>query len=162
MLAGQSGLAVDAIRQSDGGVIDHGRLVVVDNHVDDASGTVVLKAVFANPARLLWPGEMVAARLSLGTRPDAVTVPGSAIQRNVAGSYVWVVRTDGVVRQQRVVPGTVIGTRIVIARGLSGGENVVVDGQFGLIPGAHVTVLRPREASPAVKSDNPDRLGLQS
>jgi multidrug efflux system membrane fusion protein len=160
--AGAAGLGVDALAQGDGQVLDHGRLTVIDNHVDDASGTVLVKAVFPNAHRLLWPGELITARVSLGNHASGVTVPASAIQSNVSGSYVWTVAANGRAAMRPVVTGARLGAMIAISRGLAGGEQVVTDGQFGLAPGAALTVVNVGSAPPSLKADDPERLGLQS
>jgi multidrug efflux system membrane fusion protein len=160
--AGPAGLGVDALAQGSGQVLDHGRLTVIDNHIDDASGTVTLKAVFPNAARLLWPGELVTARVALGRMDSAITVPASAIQSNPSGSYVWVVAANGQVAMRPVATGARLGNRIVISHGLAGGERVVTDGQFGLSPGARVGVAGNGPSAQPMKMDDPERLGLQS
>ena len=160
--AGPAGLGVDALAQGDGQVLDHGMLTVIDNRIDDASGTVTLKAVFPNVRKLLWPGELITARVKLGSDANAVTVPASAIQRNVSGTYVWTVAAAGVASMRPVVAGPRLGDRIIIARGLAGGERVVTDGQFGLSPSARVTIVRHSPTPQPLKADDPDRLGLQS
>jgi len=160
--AGSIGLSVDALAQEDGQVLDRGRLTVIDNRIDDASGTVTLKAIFPNARKLLWPGELVTARLTLRKETDAITVPASAIQRNPSGTYVWAVTANGVASMRAVATGPRIGDRIVIARGLAGGERVVTDGQFGLLPNARVAIASHSSTPPPLKADDPDRLGLQS
>jgi multidrug efflux system membrane fusion protein len=160
--AGAGGLAVEALTQDGSSVLDHGRLIVIDNRIDDASGTVTLKAVFPNAARLLWPGELITARIALGVQPHAVTVPASAIQRNPSGAYVWLFNAKGIATMRPVSVGATIGNRIAIAHGLVGGEQVVTDGQFGLTSGARVHVAQAGSTTAPVKSDNPDTLGIQS
>jgi multidrug efflux system membrane fusion protein len=156
------GLTVDALAQDGGAILDRGTLTVIDNRVDDASGTVTLKAVFPNAARLLWPGELIAARITLGFQPHAVTVPASAIQRNPAGAFVWLVNANGTASTRPIVTGMTIGNRAVVAQGLAGGERVIVDGQFGLTPGARVRIAQTGSGVTAIKSDDPDTLGIQS
>ena len=121
-----------------------GTLVLVNNQVDAASGTIALKARFANPRHLLWPGQYLRVRLVLGHWQDAVTVPDSAVQRGQAGSYVYVVddRHRAQVRPVRV--GQEQDGVAVITEGLKAGERVVVDGQYKLSPGALVRELAPR------------------
>lgn len=160
--AGAAGLHVDAVAQGNGQVLDHGHLAVIDNHIDDASGTVTLKAVFPNAAKMLWPGQLVTARVTLGHVANAVTVPASAIQSNPSGSYVWVIAANGRAAMRPVATGERLGDRIVITRGLAGGEQVVTDGQFGLFPGAKVSMARRGATSQPLKSDDPERLGLAS
>jgi multidrug efflux system membrane fusion protein len=160
--AGGGGLAVDALTQDGSSVLDHGRLVVIDNRIDDASGTVTLKAVFPNASRLLWPGELITARIILGVQPHTVTIPASAIQRNPSGAFVWLVNAKGTATMRPVSAGMTIGNRIVIAHGLVGGEQVVTDGQFGLTSGARVRIAQAGSTTASAKSDDPDTLGIQS
>lgn len=160
--AGAAGLDVDALAQGDGQVLDRGRLTVIDNRIDDASGTVTLKAVFPNARTQLWPGELITARVTLGNDVRAITVPASAIQRNTAGSYVWTVAATGRASMHPVVTGARLGDRVIIARGLAGGERVVTDGQFGLSPGARAIISHSGPTAQPLKADDPERLGLQS
>ncbi len=160
--AGTAGLGVDALAQGDGQVLDHGMLTVIDNRIDDASGTVALKAVFPNARKLLWPGELITARVTLGSNANAISVPASAIQRNPSGTYVWAVAATGVASMRPVFTGARLGDRIIISSGLAGGERVVTDGQFGLSPGARVMIAGSSPTPRPLKADDPDRLGLQS
>ncbi|MDE1914546.1 MAG: efflux RND transporter periplasmic adaptor subunit [Sphingomonadales bacterium] len=160
--AGTTGLAVDALAQGSGRVLDRGRLTVIDNRIDDASGTVTLKAVFPNAVRMLWPGELITARVTLGQLASAITVPASALQSGPGGAYVWIVGNDGRAAMRPVTSGPRVGDRVVITHGLRGGERVVTDGQFGLTPGAPVTALQGGSPPRPLKMDDPERLGLQS
>jgi len=160
--AGAAGLSVDALAQGNGQVLDSGRLTVIDNRVDDASGTVMLKAIFPNARKLLWPGELITARVTLGNDANAVTVPASAIQSNPSGTYVWTVAANGRASMRPVVTGPRLGDRIIVSHGLAGGERVVTDGQFGLSPGSAVTMVGNGPTPPPLKANDPERLGLQS
>jgi multidrug efflux system membrane fusion protein len=161
MAAGSAGLAVDALAQGGGQVLDQGRLTVIDNRIDDASGTLTLKAVFPNAGKQLWPGELVTARVTLSNDTSAVSVPASALQRNSQGSYVWTVGANGAASIRSVAIGPRLGDRVIITHGLSGGERVVTDGQFGLSPGAFVAIDDSRPAPQPLKADDPERLGLR-
>ncbi|WP_297912169.1 efflux RND transporter periplasmic adaptor subunit [Thiomonas sp.] len=121
-----------------------GTLVLVNNQVDAASGTIALKARFPNPRHLLWPGQYVRVRLVLGHWHDAVTVPDSALQHGQSGSFVYVVDAGHRARVRPVVVGQEQDGIAVIAEGLKAGERVVVDGQYKLSPGALVRELAPR------------------
>ena len=121
-----------------------GTLVLVNNQVDAASGTIALKARFANPRHRLWPGQYLRVRLVLGHIRDAVTVPDSAVQNAQAGSYVYVVDARHRARVRPVTVGQERDGIAVIAKGLKAGERVVVDGQYKLSPGALVRELAPR------------------
>ncbi|MDR3512243.1 MAG: efflux RND transporter periplasmic adaptor subunit [Caulobacteraceae bacterium] len=152
--AGPAGLEVDADAQGSGERIDAGRLLMIDNQVDQTTGAVSLKAVFPNAARQLWPGEFVSAHLVLGRTADALTLPTSAIQRNDRGTYVWTIDTAGAAHPQPVSASGTLGGRTLIAGGLKAGQPVVVDGQFALTPGARVVAgLRPQPAPVAAPSE---------
>jgi membrane fusion protein, multidrug efflux system len=160
MAAGKDlGPAVEVRDQEGGALLDRGRLIAIDNRVDDASGSVTLKAVFPNASNQLWPGQQVTAHLVLGVDTKAVSVPASALQSNASGSYVWVIDKSDRAALRPVSAGPRSGDRVVIVRGLAGGERVVTDGQFALSAGTRVAIATPAAAATA-RHDNPDQLGL--
>ncbi len=133
-------LAVEAIDRSSREVLASGHLVLLNNQIDTTTGTIVLKAQFPNAAHKLWPGQSVDARLVLGQRADAVTVPSAVVQRSQDGYFAYVVEPSG--DQVRVQPIEVADTQhdeSVISKGLKAGDRVVVDGQYRLMPGAHIS-----------------------
>jgi multidrug efflux system membrane fusion protein len=115
-----------------------GELVLVNNQIDTASGTVQLKARFANAEHLLWPGQYVNVRLRVGELPQAVTVPAPVVQRGPEGPYAYVVGADGKAQIRRIELRQVQDGKAVIASGLQAGETVVLDGQYKLRPGLPV------------------------
>ncbi|MBN2289831.1 MAG: efflux RND transporter periplasmic adaptor subunit, partial [Candidatus Glassbacteria bacterium] len=115
-----------------------GRVSFVDNAVDQSTGTIALKAVFANGDKLLWPGEFVNVSLVLRLIRDAVVVPTRAVQSGQEGEYVFVIRPDKTVESRPVAVGYVAGEQTVVQEGLQPGEVVVADGQLRLYPGAKV------------------------
>jgi multidrug efflux system membrane fusion protein len=125
-----------------------GELSFVDNTVDRATGTVRLKATFANKTGALWPGRFVDVVLTLAHDPDALVVPAEAIQTGQQGSYVFVVKADSTVESRPVTVGRRQGSSVVIAEGLSADERVVTDGQVRLAPGTKVEV----KPAPEVRS----------
>ena len=120
-----------------------GRLVLVNNQIDPASGTIGLKARFANPGHALWPGQYVRVHLVLGHYEHATTVPASAIQRSQAGTYVYVLDAQQRARMRPVRLSQEQDGVAVIGRGLRPGEPVVIDGQYKLSPGVLVHALAP-------------------
>jgi multidrug efflux system membrane fusion protein len=146
--AGKAPLAVEAVASgaSDGGG-ERGELVFLDNEVDRTTGTIRLKARFANRELRLWPGEFVQVRLVLGTRAAAVVVPSSTVQPGQGGSYVYVVKPDSTVEARSVRTTDYPGNLAVVESGLTAGERVVVDGQLRLAPGALV-VSKPAPGEP--------------
>ena len=125
-----------------------GELSFVDNTVDAGTGTIVLKATFANEDEGLWPGEFVDVVLTLATEPQVITVPTQAVQTGQSGQYVWVVRKDLTVESRPVTVSRTQGPIAVVARGLEAGEQVVTDGQLRLAPGVRVEIRKP-EGKPA-------------
>jgi membrane fusion protein, multidrug efflux system len=125
-----------------------GALVFVDNQVDVATGTITLKAEFANDATRLWPGQFVNVTLTLGVQANAVVVPSAAVQIGQNGPYVFVVRPDSTVELRLVRVNRTVNNRSVIAEGLVAGDRVVVDGQLRLANGTRVTVARSESAAP--------------
>jgi len=134
-------IAVQATVPGLAGEPPRGELTFVDNAVDTATGTILLKATFANREERLWPGQFVDVTVILGEEPDRVVCPASAIQIGQQGAYVFVVGGDQTVELRPVVVARVLQGDAVVASGLAGGETVVTDGQIRLVPGASV-VLR--------------------
>ena len=137
----QGKLTVQAEDAATNQPISRGELTFVDNTVDRATGTIILKATFANPDRALWPGEFVNAVLTLATDQKAVVAPASAIQNGQQGTYAYVVKADQTVESRPVTVARNAPEGAVIAKGLAPGETVVTDGQLRLSPGAKVEVV---------------------
>jgi len=141
--AGKEPLAVVAYPRTGEQPLATGRLVLLNNQIDTPTGTVQLKAVFANPAHALWPGQYVNVRLVLGQREQALAVPAGAVQRSQEGTYVYVVNDDHTVRSQPISVARLQDGLAVVDKGLAAGDRVVVDGQYKLKPGAHVVEATP-------------------
>jgi multidrug efflux system membrane fusion protein len=122
-----------------------GELTFINNAVDQTTGTIQLKATFANTDNALWPGQFLDVVLTLRTR-TAIVVPSQAIQPGQQGPFVFVVKADATVESRPVAPGTRLGAETIIEQGLRAGERVVTDGQLRLVPGAKVEI-RPAKAS---------------
>jgi multidrug efflux system membrane fusion protein len=127
--------------------LGRGELLTIDNSVDQTTGTIKLKAQFANPDNRLWPGLFVNARLQVDTLPGAVTVPSVAVQRNSNGLFVFVVKPDNTVQTQKVSLHQDDGRLAVIADGLAAGAVVVTAGQLRLQDGSHVAAQPAANAS---------------
>lgn len=123
-----------------GGTPMHGTLQFVDNAVDNTTGTILLKARFDNADDRLTPGQFVQVSLPTTRMANAVTVPLPALQSSSKGSFVFVVGAGDKVQQRYVTPGPSTGGRVVIVRGLAGGERVVTEGQMLLVDGSRVQV----------------------
>ena len=116
-----------------------GTLAVVNNQVDSTSGTVRLKAVFANKDHALWPGQSVSTRLLVKTLKDATVVPDDAIQHGTEGLYVYTVNGDNKAELRKVKVSQSIDGRSVIEQGVSPGQQVITSGQFKVQPGTLVS-----------------------
>jgi len=137
-----SGLKVEAV--IDGGKRRAvGSLTFLNNTVDPSTGTIQLKATFANTDNALWPGQFVDVALTLSTE-NAVVVPAQAVQAGQQGPFVFVVKSDLTVEARAVKLGRRLTGDLVIEQGLAGGEQVVTDGQLRLVPGARVEIKPPR------------------
>ncbi len=138
-------LVVQAFPRSGSELLASGRLLLVNNQIDTASGTVQLKGSFANAAHTLWPGQYVNVRLVLGQRRGALTVPAAAVQRGSDGTYVYLVSADGKTVQPKPIQLALIQEGYaVVEKGLEAGQKVVVDGQYKLRPGSQIVEAAPR------------------
>ena len=133
-------LTVRARTKGTTGAETTGTLSFIDNAVDRASGTVLLKASFNNADESLWPGQFVEVTLVLKEQRGALVVPSEAVQRGQEGEYVWIVRPDKSVENRKVVQGFTLGQETVLTSGAAEGELVVVDGQFKLAHNMKVDV----------------------
>ena len=129
-----------------------GELILVNNQIDTATGTIGLKARISNPAHRLWPGQSVNVRLTLSTLNNVVTIPSSGVQRGQQGLFVYVVGAADKVRVQPVTVSQVEGNLSVIAKGLNAGDRVVVDGLYRMVEGALVKEVS--HAAPATAANN--------
>jgi multidrug efflux system membrane fusion protein len=131
-------LVVEARSRSDKRLLARGRLSFIDNTINPATGTIALKARFANRHETLWPGEFVNVRMILTERRDVPTVPEAALQQGPRGWFVYLVGPDDRVRRQPVRPSLMEGGVAAIASGLRPGQLVVVKGQYRLTDGARI------------------------
>jgi membrane fusion protein, multidrug efflux system len=138
-----------AYSQDDKTKLDEGQLLLIDNQILQTTGTIRLRATFPNAKRLLWPGELVNARLLLRTEPNGLTVAANAVQQGPNGPYVYVIAPDQSVTMRAVSVAQINEGQALISSGLRANETIVVDGQYKLQPGAHVEVLHGKAAQEA-------------
>jgi multidrug efflux system membrane fusion protein len=120
--------------------LGEGKVLVLDNQINQTTSTLRLKAIVNNPDRRLWPNEFVKARMLLETRSNAITVPAVALQHGPNGAYVYVVGSDGTAQMKPItVSDVATGDVTLVEKGLVGGEQVVTEGANQLRPGSHVT-----------------------
>jgi multidrug efflux system membrane fusion protein len=142
-------LAVHAYSSDGSKLLSTGKLTLIDNSVDQATGTIHLKARFDNQDERLWPGQFVSLRVVLRTRPNVATVPAQTVQEGPNGDYAYIIKPDNTVERRNVEVASVQDGIAVITKGLSPGERVVVDGQYRLTQGARVKILPPRASNTA-------------
>ena len=139
----QNILTVEAWSRDGAQKLAAGQLALVDNQINANTATMRLKAVFPNPQKLLWPNQFVKARLLLTTRKNALVVPATVPQRGPDGLFAYVIQPDQTVQPRNIEVEHPEGDLVILAKGLDEGEQVVVDGQNQLRPGAKVA---PRQA----------------
>jgi multidrug efflux system membrane fusion protein len=132
-------LSVEAFDRDFRTKLASGKLTAIDNQVDATTGTLRLKAEFANEDGTLFPNQFVNARLLVDTIAGAVVVPSAAVQRGPSGTFVYVVRDDEKVKLQSVVVGATEAAETSIVSGLAVGDAVVMDGIDKLTDGSKVT-----------------------
>jgi multidrug efflux system membrane fusion protein len=159
--ARESGLRVAVSLPDSTNVLATGELSFIDNAVDAATGTILLKGTFENEDNALWPGQFVQVRLVVKTLKDAIVVPSQAVQSSQTGEFVFVVGQDQAVEKRNVLLGVTQEGSSVIERGVKPGEIVVTDGQMRLVPKAKVAVQRaePRGGNHVAKAPEGDEEG---
>ncbi|MEJ0094008.1 MAG: efflux RND transporter periplasmic adaptor subunit [Methylocella sp.] len=135
-----------AYTQDDKTKLDEGKLLLIDNQIIQTTGTIRLRATFPNAQHMLWPGELVNARLLLRTQKDGLTIPVAAVQQGQKGSYVYVIANDGTAQIRPVTVAQISQGQALIDSGLSANERVVADGQYRLQPGSRVHELHGEAA----------------
>jgi multidrug efflux system membrane fusion protein len=145
----QGPVKVFAFSQDDKTKLDEGDLLLIDNQINQTTGTIRLRATFANAQRLLWPGELINVRLLLKTEPNGLTIAAGAVQQGPKGSYVYTIGPDQSVQLRPVHVAQISEGQALIDSGLKADETVVVDGQYRLQPGTHVRELHGKAAEEA-------------
>jgi membrane fusion protein, multidrug efflux system len=146
-------LKVIAYSQDNTVKLDEGELGLVNNEILQTTGSIQLKANFSNKAKRLWPGELVNARLLVDTRHNGLTVPAAVVQQGPKGPYAYVINPDSTVAIQPIKVARISDGQALIDSGLKADEQVVVDGQYKLQPGVHVTILHGNAAREAAAQD---------
>jgi multidrug efflux system membrane fusion protein len=142
-LKGNARLPVEAWDRAWRNTLASGELASLDNQIDVTTGTVRLRARFANADLALFPNQFVNARMLLDTRSGVVTIPSAALQRGSQGSFVYVIKDDGTASVRPVKLGPGEGERVAVESGVAAGERVVTDGLDRLREGARVQVAGP-------------------
>lgn len=138
-------LVVDAISGDGKRPLAQGELTLIDNTINQSTGTIFLKATFANQDDQLWPGEFVNVRVVLSMRHEVPTVPAQAVQQGSDGYFVYVVRAGDTVERRAITVDAIQDDLAIVTEGLTPGEQVVVSGQYRLIDGVRIV---PQAAHP--------------
>jgi multidrug efflux system membrane fusion protein len=154
MQRANAGLKVDAYDRDLTKKIATGTLLTVDNQIDQTTGTVKLKALFPNPHMVLFPNQLVNARLRLDTIAHAVIVPSAAIQHSPQATFVYTVKPDQTVEMRPVAIQRVEGDETALSSGVAAGDVVVVDGVDKLQQGTRVVVQSGAASSDGQKAPN--------
>jgi multidrug efflux system membrane fusion protein len=147
-MASNSPPAVKATIPGDPAPPTEGQLSFVDSTVDQATGTIQLRAIFPNADAKLWPGRFVRVSMRLRTVPDALVIASEAVQTGQNGPFVFVVKPDQTVEPRNVSVAWTSGEQTVVADGLKAGERVVVDGQLRITTGSKVSERAVAAAAP--------------
>lgn len=156
-MAGGEPLKVEAFDRAMNQVLAHGKVIVLDNQIDAATGTVRLKAQFENENRTLFPNQFVNVRLQVEVLHDTVLVPLSAVQINASARYVFVVREDGTAEQRTVKIAATEADTVALAEGVKAGETIVTEGLDKLQNGLAVTRATPPAAGGDAANPNARR-----
>jgi membrane fusion protein, multidrug efflux system len=143
-----------ALSRDDQEVLDTGRVELIDNQIDQTTGTIRVKCILPNKQRRLWPGEFVNVRLLTQIRHQALTIPASALERGPEGTFTYVVRPDSTVAMAPLTTLEQIGDIVVVARGVADGEQVVASNQYRLQPGTLIRANPQASASTSTGAAN--------
>ncbi len=145
-------LVVDAMSSENDQQLAEGKLTLIDNDIDTTTGTIHLKAQFANEDERLWPGEFVNVRVGLGVRPGVPTVPAETVQQGPDGYIVYVVKPGNTVERRDVQVAAIENGFAAVTKGLQPGERVVVSGQYRLTNGSRIAPSTPDQSAAAPDS----------
>ena len=153
-------LPVSIYDRSDTNKLAEGELHAVDSQIDPTTGTIKLRAQFANDAKTLFPNQFVNVRLLVDTHKDVTVMPTAAIQRGAPGTFVYLVNSDNTVSVRPVVLGVTDGNRVEVRSGLAPGDLVVIDGADKLRDGTKISMGTEADGSKSsepTKSSQPDQ-----
>jgi multidrug efflux system membrane fusion protein len=134
-------MTVTAMSRDGKTTLGSGVIGLIDNQIDQTTGTMRLKATFPNKDNRLWPGEFVNARVLVRTRPATLTIPSAAVQRGPDGVFAYVVKPDSTVEMRPLQTGEDTGGVIIVEKGLQEGERVTTSNQYRLRPNTRVEIV---------------------
>ena len=135
-----------ALSRDDRDVLDQGTVSLIDNEIDQGTGTLRVKATLPNRQRRLWPGQFVNLRVETQLRRQVITAPASALQRGPDGTFIYTVQADSTVAATPVTASEPVGDVIVVEQGLTPGQQVVTSNFYRLQPGTHIRANAPANA----------------
>ena len=135
-----------ALSRDDKSVLDTGTVELIDNQIDQATGTIRVKAILPNREQQLWPGQFVNLRVQTQVRSQVLTIPESALERGPDGTFTYVVQGDSTVAVAPLTIGEQAGDIVVVEKGVSAGQQVVTSNQYRLQPGTRVRANGPEAA----------------
>lgn len=141
-----------ALSRDDKEVLDTGTVALIDNEIDQTTGTLRVKATMPNKQRRLWPGEFVNLRVQTQVQHGVLTIPASALQRGPDGPFTYVVQPDSTIKVADLTVGEHTGDVVVVEKGLQPGDQVVASNQYRLQPGSRIKANAPAPAKNAVAS----------
>ena len=168
--AEKAGIAkVIALGNDNASTIAEGDLSVIDNQIDQLTGTVRLKALFTNADLALWPGQFINVRLMLDTIKDAIVTPSPSVQRGPNGAFVYVLGEDGRAHMRSVTTGRQDESQVVILSGVKAGETIIASGFSRLSDGAKIRVINTevldkepiKATAPDQQSENKTGIGVK-
>jgi multidrug efflux system membrane fusion protein len=146
-------VSVTAISRDGKLELDHGIVALIDNQIDQSTGTIRIKARFPNAHNTLWPGEFVMMRMLVQTDRNALTIPSSAVLRGPDGAFTYVVKADSTAEVRPITLGDELNGVTLVTAGLKPGEMVVTSNQYRVQPGSRLAVVKPADdAAAAPKS----------
>jgi multidrug efflux system membrane fusion protein len=148
-------VAVTALSRDGKTLLGTGTIKLIDNQIDQTTGTIRLKGIFPNPDNKLWPGDFVNARVMVETRRGALTIPSAAIQRGPGGVFAYVVKADDTLEIRPLEVGPDAGSVTIVEKGLKDGERVTTSNQYRLQAGARVQVVAPAAGTAKTAAGSP-------
>jgi multidrug efflux system membrane fusion protein len=149
----QGPVSVEAYTQDDKTKLDTGKILLINNQIIQATGSIQLRATFPNAELMLWPGALVNCQVLLSTRHNGLTVSASAVQQGATGAFTYVINSDNTVAVRPIKVAQISDGQALIDSGLEANEQVVVDGQYKLQPGVHVALLAGKAAEEVAAQD---------
>lgn len=144
-----------ALSRDDKEALDHGTVELIDNQIDQSTGTIRVKVILPNKQRRLWPGQFVNVRVMTQLQRQVLTIPATALERGPDGQFTYVVQPDSTIKVAPITAGEQTGDIVVVEKGLQAGDKVVASNQYRLQPGSLIrpSAFRPNAPKVAKSGD---------